>query len=97
MAKMDIQRAYRNIPVISNDCRLLGLQWQSQAYIDKVLPFGLRSAPLIFSAVPDSLLWIMERRGVSWAIRYVDNFLTIGRPDKTWISCMKYEQKRAFL
>ena len=79
MAKMDVQRAYRNIPVAPNDRRLLGLQWQSQVYIDKVLPFGLRSAPLIFSAVADALLWIMERRGVSWAIHYVDDFFTIGR------------------
>jgi len=65
MAKMDIQRAYRNIPVDPNDWRLLGFQWQSQVYVDKALPFGLRSAPLIFSAVADALLWIMERQGVS--------------------------------
>ena len=80
MAKMDIEQAYRNIPVAPSDRRLLGLEWQSQAYVDKVLPFGLRSAPLIFSAVADALLWIMQRRGVSWAIHYVDDFLTIGRP-----------------
>jgi len=54
MAKMDIQRAYRNIPVAPSDRRLLGFQWQSQIYIDKALPFGLRSAPLIFSAVADA-------------------------------------------
>ena len=80
MAKMDIEQAYRNIPVAPSDRRLLGLEWQSQAYVDKVLPFGLRSAPLILSAVADALLWIMQRRGVSWAIHYVDDFLTIGRP-----------------
>jgi len=80
MAKMDVQRAYRNIPVAPGDRGLLGFQWQSQIYIDKALPFGLRSAPLIFSAVADALLWIMERRGVSWAIHYVDDFLTIGGP-----------------
>ena len=78
MAKMDVQRAYRNIPVAPDDRRLLGFQWQSQVYIDKALPFGLRSAPLIFSAVADTLLWIMTRRGVAWAIHYVDDFLTMG-------------------
>jgi len=80
MAKMDIKRAYRNIPVAPSDRRLLGMEWQSQAYVDKALPFGLRSAPLIFSAVADALLWIMQRKGVSWAIHYVDDFFTIGRP-----------------
>ena len=81
MAKMDIARAYRNIPVAPSDRRLLGLAWENQTYVDKVLPFGLRSAPIIFSAVADALLWIMQRKGVSWAIHYVDDFLTIGRPD----------------
>jgi len=81
MGKMDIEQAYRNIPVAPCDRRLLGLEWQSQTYVEKVLPFGLRSAPIIFSAVADALLWIMTRRGVSWAIHYVDDFLTIGRPN----------------
>jgi len=65
MAKMDIARAYRNISVAPSDRRLLGLAWENQTYVDKVLPFGLRSAPIIFSAVADALLWIMQRKGVS--------------------------------
>jgi len=81
MEKMDIQRAYRNIPVAPSDQRLLDFQRQSQIYVDKALPFDLRSAPLIFSVVADALLWIMERWGISWAIHYMDNFLTIGRPN----------------
>jgi len=60
VAKMDIERAYRNIPVAPEYRRLLGLEWQSETYVDKVLPFGLHSAPLIFSAVADALLWIMQ-------------------------------------
>jgi len=90
MAKMDIQRAYRNIPIALNDRRLLGLKWHSQVYVDKVLPFGLCSTPLIFSAVADALLWIMECRGVSWAIHYVDDFSLLEAPFQmnakgTWI------------
>ena len=80
MAKMDIQRAYRNIHVAPNNCKSLGVKWQSQVYVDKVLPFSLHSAPPIFLAIADALLWIMECRGVSWAIHYVDDFFTIGRP-----------------
>ena len=81
MAKMDICQAYRNIPVAPEDRRVLGMLWQQQVYIDKVLPFGLRSAPIIFSAVADALLWIMHQRGVTWAIHYVDDFLTMGRAE----------------
>lgn len=78
LAKMDIQRAYRNIPIAPTDRCFLGFLWQGKIYVDKVLPFGLRSAPLIFSTVADALLWIMLRQGISWAIHYMDDFLMIG-------------------
>ena len=78
MGKMDIQQAYRNIPVAPEDRRLLGMKWQGKVYIDKALPFGLRSALLIFTAVADALQWIMTRQGVSWLVHYLDDFLTVG-------------------
>ena len=66
MRKMDIQQAYRNIAVAPEDWHFLGMKWQGkEVYIDKVLPFGLRSAPLIFSAVADALQWIMTQQGVT--------------------------------
>ena len=80
LAKMDIKQAYRNIPVAPQDRHLLGLQWEGKVYLDQVLPFGLRSAPLIFSAITDALLWIMLKQGVTWAIHYIDDFLTVGHP-----------------
>ena len=50
IAKMDIKQAYRMVPVHPEDCRLLGMRWDGKVFVDKTLPFGLRSAPLIFSA-----------------------------------------------
>lgn len=44
MAKID---AYRNVPVHSDDRHLLAMQWDDEILLDKVLPFGLRSAPCI--------------------------------------------------
>ena len=80
LAKMDIKQAYCNVPVAPEDRYLLGLTWDNKIYVDQVLPFGLRSAPLIFSAVADALLWMMKQRGTSWAIHYIDDFLTMGAP-----------------
>lgn len=65
MAKMDIKQAYRNVPVHLQDRLLLGMQWQGQVYVDAALPFGLRSAPLIFSVLADVAQWIMEKWGVT--------------------------------
>ena len=50
-------------------------------YVDKALPFGLRSAPLIFTALATALLWIMKQKGVTNAVSYIDYFLTAGPPD----------------
>ena len=76
---MDIKQAYRMVPVQPDDRRLLGMGWEGKVYIDKTLPFGLRSAPLIFLAVADVLLWIMKRKGVTIVDHYLDNFITLGK------------------
>ena len=80
MAKMDIKQAYRNIPVHPQDRVLLGMLWEGQVYLDATLPFGLRSAPLIFTVVADTLQWIMEQRGGSNLAHYIDDFITLGAP-----------------
>ena len=56
MAKIDIKSAYRQILVHPDDRHLLGVRLKGVIYLDRALPFGLRSAPKIFSAVSDALL-----------------------------------------
>ena len=80
MAKLDIKQAYRNIPVHPYDRLLLGMSWEGCTYADKTLPFGLRSAPLLFSAIADALGWIMTQNGVSIEFSYIDDFFTLGTP-----------------
>ena len=80
IAKMDIKQAYHNVPIHLDDCPLLGMKWQDKVFVDKALPFGLRSAPLIFTALADCLQWIMQRRGADPLFHYLDDFLTVGRP-----------------
>ena len=55
------------------------MEWQGDVFIDKALPFGLRLAPLIFSALADCLQWIMEQRGADNVFHYLDDFLTAGK------------------
>ncbi len=76
LAKFDIESAYRIVPVHPDDRPLLGMSWRGRVYIDKVLPFGLRSAPKIFSAVADAMQGIIEQQGVE-ILHYLDDFLVI--------------------
>ena len=56
---MDVKEAFRNIPIHPDDRPLLAMGWNNKIFVDKYLPFGLRSAPIIFSAVADALQWII--------------------------------------
>ena len=57
LVKADIKEAYRMVPVHPQDQCLLGVQWKDNTYVDLALPFGLRSAPIIF------LQWQMPYNG----------------------------------
>ena len=81
LAKIDIEQAFRNVPVHPQDRHLLGMRWPDQLFIDTVLPFGLRSAPKIFCAIADSFEWILYQCGISSSLHYLDDFLTMGPPN----------------
>ena len=81
LAKADLQEAYRAVPVHPSDQRLLAVRWKGSTFVDRVLPFGLRSAPKIFSAIIDAMMWILHERGVKRALHYLDDFLIVGRPN----------------
>ena len=56
------------------------MRWNQQYYVDTRLPFGLHSAPKIFTAVADALQW-----GLQDLIHYLDDFLFVelpGQPGK---------------
>ena len=81
MAKVNISQAYRNVPVHPADRHLLGMEWEGRVYVDGMLPYGLRSAPLLFTALGDAMQWSVEHAGVEWLGHYTDNFVTVGRPN----------------
>ena len=81
LVKLDLEKAYRNIPVHPQDQHLLAITWEGDCYVDRALPFGLRSAPKIFSAVADMVTWALHCSGVRYQIHYLDDFLLLGPPD----------------
>ena len=80
LAKADIKEAFRIVPIHPSDRLLLAMQWGDQLYLDTALPFGLRSAPLIFTAVADAIEWIIRQQGVQDISHYVDDFIFFGAP-----------------
>ncbi len=80
LVKMDLKDAYRIVPVHPQDHHLLAIEWDGAMYVDRCLPFGLRSAPKIFTAVADSFTWALYCQGVRYVMHYLDDFLLVGPP-----------------
>ena len=82
LAKIDIESAYRLVPVHPLDRPLdrplQAVVWGGAMYVDLMLPFGLRSAPKIFSALTDGLEWYLRHLGVRYVFHYLDDFLVVG-------------------
>ncbi len=43
--------------------------------MDRSLPFGLRSAPLIFTGLADAIAWSLQENGIRFQLHYLDDFL----------------------
>ena len=79
--KIDIRNAYRVVPVHLDDKWLMGMLWEESLFIDAALPFGLHSAPKIFTALADAAEWMVRQRWVEFVIHYLDDFLIVTSAD----------------
>lgn len=78
LAKTDIESAFRLIPLRPCDYELFGMHWQGKYYYDKVLPFGLRSAPFLFNRLSEAIEWILILKcHISFVCHILDDFLII--------------------
>ena len=49
-------------------------------YIERALPFGLRSAPKLFTSVANGVAWALQCEEVVNLVHYLDDFLFWGPP-----------------
>ena len=92
MAKLDLKDAFKHILVRLADRHLLGFIWDpqfigesgdKQYFYSNVLEFGLRSSPALFDRYAAALQYIMQERGATGVIRYMDDYLTVSRSFET--------------
>ena len=75
LIKLDLKSAYRLVPTHPQDRYMLGIRWRDQVYVDQALPFGLHSAPILFTAVANAIGWALARAGAPLQIHNLDDFL----------------------
>ena len=72
IGKFDLQNSFRIMPVRKEDWHLLAIHWEGQWYLDKCLPFGLRSSPALFNQLAETLVWALRHNhGVTHIINYL--------------------------
>ena len=81
MAKVDIEAAYRHVPIDPYDWELTAFCWPSDSlddlYLDGYLQFGLKNACEVFNRIGRAIVRMMARRGFHCLVVYVDDFIII--------------------
>ena len=73
---IDLKDAYLHIPIHPESRRFLGFQFLNTTYQYKVLPFGLKDSPWLFTRVVATLMGHLRRLGLrifytTWTIGYL--------------------------
>ncbi|KAG5721777.1 hypothetical protein E4T56_gene8156 [Termitomyces sp. T112] len=77
MLKLDLEVAFRHIPVCQEDWPLLGFEWLGKLYFDVILAFGGRSALYIFNLFAEALHWILQCNIPARVHHYLNDSLKI--------------------
>ena len=85
---LDLQDAYLHIPIVKHHCHFLHFVWHNVPYQWKVLPFGLATAPRVFTSLMKPILFLCHCKGLCIVI-YLDDILVL--------VCSKQAGKRAHL
>ena len=86
---IDIESAYRWVPVYPPHTQLQGFRWtfngepHENYYVDNYLCFGLSIAPAIFNRISCAIVRMMERAGHK-CLSYLDDFLVVA---ETFLAC----------
>ena len=78
--EVDISRAFRQIKIDSRDIDLLGLIFQDQYFIDRLVPFGYRNGNKIFQRCMDAVRFTMQQHGFPHLFNYIDDLIYTGLP-----------------
>ena len=78
LTKIDIQKAFRQVPVHPSNWNLLGFSFNNAFYIDRVLSMGGRSSPAIFNSIAVAAEWICcNNYHLKNMIHLLDDFLLV--------------------
>ncbi len=81
VAKIDLKDAYFTIPIAKSDHRFLHFHWNGLLWQFTCLPFGLASAPRVFTKILWPILAILRCQGLKIFI-FLDDILIISSSEE---------------
>ena len=92
MVKMDLKDAYLQIPIHQTHQPLLTFQWEDRFYKFTCLPFGLSTAPRVFTKVLKPVVGFLRQVGCRLII-YQDDLLILhqGRHQVAQLTCQLFK------
>ena len=85
--KIDISRAFRNLPVDPADVHLLGLYWDNNYFIDLAIPFGYIHGSACCQRVTDAIRFVCNKNNI-WLFNYCDDLIGVTLPSR---ACFAFE------
>ena len=76
MTSIDLKDAYLSVPIHQSSQKFLRFIWEDTCYQFKALPFGLCSAPRIFTKLMKPIAAFLRRKSIQ-VIIYLDDFLLL--------------------
>ena len=78
LIKLDVEAAYKQVPVRREDWPLLGFMWQGKWYYERTLPFGLKSSCRLWELYATALHhFFVHIIGIDHVVHYIDDFLFV--------------------
>lgn len=72
MFKFDLSSGYHHIDLHPSMFKYFGFSWSGKSYVFTSLPFGLSSAPFIFTKILRNLVRFWRERGI-YIVLYLDD------------------------
>ena len=88
--KLDLERAYRQLPTDPWDWPLLGIAWEGMAYFDKSIPFGVRHGAMACQRVTEAVSYVAKKEADTDSEGYIDDTLAVCPPDLS-VATRQYE------
>ena len=84
--KIDLKDAFYSIPITKKSRKYLQFIYHNKLYQFCVLPFGISTAPRVFSNILKPVIALLRTRGIS-LITYLDDLLI------AYIDCLNYTKQ----